>query len=90
LAVDILGTARSLGWALAGILMGALKAFSRWFPPARCATISTLIMVGFGSMGGIVASTTLAQMNALFGWRGIFLGDACPRFGRGSDHDLGA
>lgn len=64
-----------IGLGTAGILMGALKAFSRWFPPARYATISTL-MVGFGSMGGIVASLPLARMNALFGWRGIFLGGA--------------
>lgn len=64
-----------IGLGTAGILMGALKAFSRWFPPTRYATISTL-MVGFGSMGGIVASLPLARMNALFGWRGIFLGGA--------------
>ena len=64
-----------IGLGTAGILMGALKAFSRWFPPARYATISTL-MVGFGSMGGIAASLPLARMNALFGWRGIFLGGA--------------
>lgn len=64
-----------IGLGTAGILMGALKAFSRWFPPARYATISTF-MVGFGSMGGIVASIPLARMNAIFGWRGIFLGGA--------------
>lgn len=62
-----------IGLGTAGILMGALKAFSRWFPAARYATISTL-MVGFGSMGGLAASIPLAHMNALFGWRGIFLG----------------
>ncbi|CAN5829450.1 MFS transporter [soil metagenome] len=64
-----------IGLGTAGILMGALKAFSRWFPAERYATISTL-MVGFGSMGGLVASTPLARMNAAFGWRGIFLGGA--------------
>ncbi len=64
-----------IGLGTAGILMGALKAFSRWFPDERYATISTL-MVGFGSMGGLVASIPLARMNAAFGWRGIFLGGA--------------
>lgn len=64
-----------IGLGTAGILMGALKAFSRWFGPERYATISTL-MVGFGSMGGLAASIPLAQLNALFGWRGIFLGGA--------------
>lgn len=64
-----------IGLGTAGILMGALKAFSRWFPAERYATISTL-MVGFGSMGGLAASIPLARLNALFGWRGIFLGGA--------------
>lgn len=64
-----------IGLGTAGILMGALKAFSRWFPAERYATISTL-MVGFGAMGGLAASIPLARLNALFGWRGIFLGGA--------------
>ena len=64
-----------IGLGTAGILMGALKAFSRWFPAERYATISTF-MVGFGSMGGLAASIPLARMNAAFGWRGIFLGGA--------------
>lgn len=64
-----------IGLGTAGILMGALKAFSRWFPAERYATISTL-MVGFGSMGGLAASIPLARLNAAFGWRGIFLGGA--------------
>lgn len=62
-----------IGLGTAGILMGALKAFSRWFPAERYATISTF-MVGFGSMGGLAASIPLARLNAIFGWRGIFLG----------------
>ncbi|MFN8446220.1 MAG: MFS transporter [Caldilineaceae bacterium] len=62
-----------IGLGTAGILMGALKAFSRWFSPERYATISAL-MVGFGSMGGIAASIPLARLNAAFGWRGIFWG----------------
>ncbi len=64
-----------IGLGTAGILMGALKAFSRWFGAERYATISAL-MVGFGSMGGLAASIPLARLNALFGWRGIFLGGA--------------
>ena len=64
-----------IGLGTAGILMGALKAFSRWFPPERYATIAAL-MVGFGSMGGLAASIPLARLNAIFGWRGIFLGGA--------------
>ena len=64
-----------IGLGTAGVLMGALKAFSRWFGAERYATISSL-MVGFGSMGGLAASIPLARLNALFGWRGIFLGGA--------------
>ncbi|MBX3014031.1 MAG: MFS transporter [Caldilineaceae bacterium] len=72
----LLATGRALiGLGTAGVLMGALKAFSRWFPAERYATISTF-MVGFGSMGGLAASLPLAYLNVLVGWRGIFLGGA--------------
>ena len=60
---------------LAGVLMGALKAFSRWFPPARYSTMSGLL-VGIGSAGALVAATPLAWLNATIGWRAVFIGGA--------------
>jgi len=64
-----------IGIGMAGNLMGAVKAFSAWFPPQRVATFTSL-MVGIGALGALVAATPLAWMNQLFGWRAVFLGGA--------------
>lgn len=60
-----------IGIGMAGVLMGALKAFSRWFPPTRYSTMSGLLM-GLGSAGALVAATPLAWLNATIGWRTVF------------------
>lgn len=60
-----------IGIGMAGVLMGALKAFGHWYPPKRLATISGF-MVGLGALGGLFAATPLAWLNGLFGWRAIF------------------
>jgi MFS family permease len=64
-----------IGIGMAGILMGALKAFSMWFPANRYAT-ATSLLIGIGSLGALVASTPLAFLNQSFGWRGVFSGGA--------------
>mgnify|MGYP005838053759 CR=1 FL=1 len=66
----------SLGRALLGIgfaaaLMGALKAFSLWFPAHRYASISSLY-VALGASGAIAASSPLAWLKEQIGWRGVF------------------
>jgi nitrate/nitrite transporter NarK len=60
-----------IGIGMAGILMGALKAFSQWFPPNRYATASSLL-IGIGSLGALAASTPLAFLNQSLGWRSVF------------------
>ncbi len=60
-----------IGMGMAGALMGALKAFSLWFPK-RYATVSTLL-VGLGATGGLMAATPLALLKEALGWRGVFL-----------------
>src|SRR5438874_12949942 len=68
----------SLGRALIGLgvsagLMGAIKAFSLWFPLARLATMNGLII----AIGGIGAMSATAPAQALigpFGWRALFMG----------------
>lgn len=60
-----------IGVGMAGILMGALTSFSRWFPARRYATVSGLL-VGIGSTGALVAAAPLAWLNTLMGWRGVF------------------
>ncbi len=61
-----------IGIGMAGVLMGALKAFSQWFSAQHYPTISGLL-VGIGSAGALVAATPLAWLNATFGWRMAFV-----------------
>lgn len=61
-----------IGVGMAGVLMGALKAFSYWFPPGRFATVSGLF-VGIGASGAVAAATPLAWLNLHYGWRSVFL-----------------
>lgn len=61
-----------IGVGMAGVLMGALKAFSGWFSPRVFATISS-VFVGLGSLGALAAATPLALFSNAFGWRGIFV-----------------
>lgn len=60
-----------LGIGFAGVLMGAMKAFSLWFPDKRYATTSSLL-VALGSTGALVAATPLAVLKEAVGWRGVF------------------
>jgi sugar phosphate permease len=60
-----------IGVGMAAALMGALKAFSLWFPKSY-ATVSTLL-VGLGATGGLMAATPLALLKEAVGWRGVFL-----------------
>ncbi|MCA9969672.1 MAG: MFS transporter [Anaerolineales bacterium] len=60
-----------IGAGMAGVLMGSLKIFSRWFPAGRYATVSGLL-VGLGSLGALAAATPLAWLNQVMGWRGVF------------------
>ncbi len=69
----VLALGRALiGVGMAGILMGALKAFSLWFPPRRFATISGTF-VGIGATGALLATTPLALLSAAVGWRVAFV-----------------
>ncbi len=61
-----------IGIGMAGILMGALRAFSVWFSPHRFATISGTF-VGIGATGALLAATPLALLSAAVGWRAAFL-----------------
>lgn len=60
-----------MGLGMAPVLMGALKLFSVWFPPAQFGTIGGLIMA-IGGLGALLASTPLAGLVALLGWRLTF------------------
>lgn len=64
-----------LGAGTAGIFMGALKAFSRWYPPQLHTTASGLIL-SVGTLGSLISTTPLSALNAAVGWRAIFAGGA--------------
>ncbi|MFN8484108.1 MAG: MFS transporter [Anaerolineae bacterium] len=61
-----------IGVGMAGILMGALRAFSMWFPPRRFATISG-VFVGLGATGALLATRPLALLSTSVGWRSVFI-----------------
>ena len=69
-----------MGIGTAGILMGALKAFSQWYPPERFATMSGLL-VGIGTLGTFFATTPLAWLNGQVGWRTVFMAMGMVTFG---------
>ncbi|MFN8496239.1 MAG: MFS transporter [Anaerolineae bacterium] len=69
--VSALGRAL-IGVGMAGILMGALRAFSVWFSPQRFATISG-VFVGIGATGALLATRPLALLAAAVGWRSAFV-----------------
>jgi MFS family permease len=68
--------ALSLGRALIGLgvsagLMGAIKAFSLWFPLARLATMNGLYLA-VGGLGALAATAPAEALAAALGWRGLF------------------
>jgi MFS family permease len=71
-------TMLSLGRALIGLgvsagLMGAIKAFTLWFPLARLATLNGLYLAA-GGIGGLAATAPAEALAGAFGWRALFIG----------------
>jgi predicted MFS family arabinose efflux permease len=64
-----------IGTGMAGVLMGALKAFRQWYPGAEYAAVSGLF-VGIGAAGALAATTPLAVLTATVGWRSVFVAAA--------------
>jgi predicted MFS family arabinose efflux permease len=53
--------------------MGAIKAFSLWFPLSRMATLNGLYL-GIGGLGGLSATAPVEALLGPFGWRMLFYG----------------
>jgi MFS family permease len=68
----------SVGRALIGIgvsagLMGAIKAFTLWFPLSRLATLNGMYLA-VGGLGGLSATAPAEALIGEFGWRALFYG----------------
>ena len=73
-------TMLSIGRALIGLgvsagLMGAIKAFTLWFPLSRLATLNGLYLAA-GGIGTVSATAPAEAILGAFGWRALF-GLAC-------------
>jgi len=60
-----------LGAGTAAVLMGSLKAYTRWFPSSMFATLIGL-QIALGNCGNLLATTPLAWAANSYGWRTSF------------------
>jgi sugar phosphate permease len=77
----VFGLAPSIGWAtmgraligfgVGGVYVPALKTISQWFSRKDLGTM-TGMLIAFGNLGAIVATTPLAWMASIWGWRSSF------------------
>ena len=70
-------TMLSIGRALIGLgvsagLMGAIKAFTLWFPLSRLASLNGLYLAA-GGLGGLSATAPAEALVGPFGWRALFV-----------------
>lgn len=64
-----------MGAGFGVMLIGSMVVISRWFPPDRFATMSSLVM-SVGLLGNLAATSPLAWGSQAMGWRPIFAGVA--------------
>jgi predicted MFS family arabinose efflux permease len=69
-----------IGLGVAGGLMGAIKAFTLWFPLSRLATLNGLFLAA-GGLGGLAATAPVEALLGPLGWRGLFYGLAAASLG---------
>jgi len=70
----LLSVGRALiGLGVSGGLMGAIKAFTLWFPVSRLATLNGLYLAA-GGIGGLAATAPAEVLAGAFGWRALFVG----------------
>lgn len=64
-----------VGWSASFCFLSCIRIASRWFPPSRMAFV-TGIVVTMAMLGGLVAQTPMALLNAAVGWRQAVMMDA--------------
>ncbi|HJQ56578.1 MAG TPA: MFS transporter [Vineibacter sp.] len=68
----VLLTGRALMGAGFGVmLIGSMVVISRWFPPDRFSTLSSMVL-SIGLIGNLLATTPLAWATEVTGWRDVF------------------
>jgi MFS family permease len=60
-----------IGLGVSGGLMGAIKAFTLWFPLSRLALLNGLYLAA-GGIGGLSATAPAEALLGPLGWRGLF------------------
>jgi predicted MFS family arabinose efflux permease len=60
-----------MGAGFGVMLVGSMVVISRWFPPDRFATLTALVL-SFGLLGNLAATTPLAWAAGTVGWRSVF------------------
>ena len=60
-----------LGLGVSGCLMGAIKAFTLWFPLSRLATLNGWILA-VGALGAMAATAPVEALAGAAGWRVVF------------------
>ena len=60
-----------IGLGVSGGLMGAIKAFTLWFPLSRLATLNG-IYLAIGGIGGLSATAPVEALLGPLGWRALF------------------
>lgn len=60
-----------IGLGVSGGLMGAIKAFTLWFPLSRLATLNGLYLA-IGGIGGLSATAPVEALLGPLGWRALF------------------
>lgn len=71
LSVGVTGRAL-LGLGMSANLMGSLLLLTRWFQPHQFATVSGLFLA-LGTLGSVAATSPLAMLVGLLGWRHSFM-----------------
>ncbi len=61
-----------IGFGVGGVYVPAMKALAQWFREKEFATMTGLLLAS-GNLGAILATTPLAWMASVWGWRSTFL-----------------
>ena len=61
-----------IGVGVAAGLMGLMKGVSQWFPRSRLAAMTGIGLL-VGGLGGMAATTPVAMLMPVIGWRGVFV-----------------